>query len=201
VPLPYDPHDTTTVDPADTGAATDPSPDTSDTTTTPAADTVTATSAAATANGTHWSELALLAAVLATLLIVALGPQGLRSRQRRRRLHRARATGNPEPLWTEVVATAVDQRSLWPDTVTVAQVPAWLAGNGVDAQGQAAVTGIIQGLQLNRFSADLAVISADQVADVDQALQRWAHRTELRHRVLRMWLPASLISPPTRWKR
>jgi type II secretory pathway pseudopilin PulG len=148
-------------------------------------------------------EIGLLV-VLAIVLILALifGPRWLRTRQRRRRLERARATGNPEPLWLELAATATDRDALWPSTVTVGQVAGWLSRHGVDERGRAAVTAVADRVERDRFSAQLVQeLPADSIAALDQALTRWARRTDRRLSLLHRWLPRSLVSGQPRWRR
>jgi type II secretory pathway pseudopilin PulG len=136
------------------------------------------------------------------ILALVFGPQWVRQRQRRRRLDRARSTGNPEPLWLELAATATDRDALWPSTVTVGQVPAWLSRHGVDDRGRAAVTAVADRVERDRFSAHrVSEVPADSVAALDQALTRWARRTDRRLSLLNRWLPRSLISRQPRWRR
>jgi hypothetical protein len=145
-----------------------------------------------------------LLVLLAIALILALifGPQWVRQRQRRRRLERARTTGNPEPLWLELAATATDRDALWPSTVTVGQVPGWLSRHGVDERGRAAVTAVADRVERDRFSAHrVEEVPADSIAALDQALTRWARRTDRRLSALHRWLPRSLISRQPRWRR
>ncbi len=145
-----------------------------------------------------------LLVLLVILVIVGLifGPQWVRQRQRRRRLDRARTTGNPEPLWLELAATATDRDALWPSTVTVGQVPGWLSRHGVDERGRAAVTAVADRVERDRFSAhQVSEVPADSIAALDQALTRWARRTDRRLSVLHRWLPRSLISRQPRWRR
>lgn len=145
-----------------------------------------------------------LLVLLAILVVVALlfGPQWVRQRQRRRRLERARSTGNPEPLWLELAATAIDRDALWPSTVTVGQVPGWLSRHGVDERGRAAVTAVADRVERDRFSAHrVQEMPADSIAALDQALTRWARRTDRRLSVLHRWLPRSLVSRQPRWRR
>ncbi|HTZ45201.1 MAG TPA: transglutaminaseTgpA domain-containing protein [Jatrophihabitans sp.] len=143
--------------------------------------------------------------VLAVLLLlagVALGPRGVRHRQRRRRLDRARATGNPELLWLELAATAADRNALWPRTMTVGQVPLWLGRHGVDERGQAAVGVIAGSVERDRFSPNLVTdLPADSVRALDQALGRWARRTDRRLSLLHRWLPRSLLRRSAHWQR
>lgn len=148
-------------------------------------------------------EVGLLA-LLAIALILALtfGPRWLRGRQRRRRLDRARTTGNPEPLWLELAATATDRDALWPSTITVGQVAGWLSRHGVDERGRAAVTVVADRVERDRFSAQLVQeLPPDSIAALDQALTRWARRTDRRLSLLNRWLPRSLISGQPRWRR
>jgi type II secretory pathway pseudopilin PulG len=146
----------------------------------------------------------VLLVLLAILLILAVifGPQWLRQRQRRRRLERARTTGNPEPLWLELAATATDRDALWPSTITVRQVPGWLSRHGIDERGRAAVTAVADRVERDRFSAQLVEeVPADSIAALDQALTRWARRTDRRLSLMHRWLPRSLISGQPRWRR
>ncbi|HEV2888534.1 MAG TPA: DUF3488 and transglutaminase-like domain-containing protein [Jatrophihabitans sp.] len=149
-------------------------------------------------------EIGLLV-LLAIMVILALifGPQWLRQRQRRRRLDRARTTGNPEPLWLELAATATDRDALWPSTITVGQVPGWLARHGVDERGRAAVTAVADRVERDRFSAQLVhEVPPDSIAALDQALTRWARRTDRRLSLLHRWLPRSLLGGrQPRWRR
>jgi len=148
----------------------------------------------------EWALLVLL--LIAMILAVIFGPQWLRQRQRRRRLERARTTGNPEPLWLELAATATDRDALWPSTITVGQVPGWLSRHGVDERGRAAVTAVADRVERDRFSAKLVdEVPADSIAALDQALTRWARRTDRRLSLLQRWLPKSLISGQPRWRR
>ncbi|MDQ1720544.1 MAG: hypothetical protein QOI26_278 [Pseudonocardiales bacterium] len=144
--------------------------------------------------------LVLLA--LAVVIGVIFGPQWLRRRQRRRRLERARTTGNPEPLWLELAATAADRDALWPSTITVGQVAGWLSRHGVDERGRAAVTEVADRVERDRFSAQLVdEMPADSIAALDQALTRWARRTDRRLSLMHRWIPRSLISGQPRWRR
>ena len=139
---------------------------------------------------------------LAILVAVVFGPQWLRQRQRRRRLERARTTGNPEPLWLELAATATDRDALWPSTITVRQVPGWLSRHGVDERGRAAVTAVADRVERDRFSAQLVdEMPPESIAALDQALTRWARRTDRRLSLMHRWIPRSLISGQPRWRR
>jgi len=139
---------------------------------------------------------------LALIVAVILGPQWLRQRQRRRRLERARTTGNPEPLWLELAATATDRDALWPSTITVRQVPGWLSRHGVDERGRAAVTAVADRVERDRFSAQrVEEVPPDSIAALDQALTRWARRTDRRLSLMHRWIPRSLISGQPRWRR
>jgi transglutaminase-like putative cysteine protease/type II secretory pathway pseudopilin PulG len=148
-------------------------------------------------------EIALLVLLgLGIIVAVVFGPQWLRQRQRRRRLERARTTGNPEPLWLELAATATDRDALWPSTITVGQVAGWLSRHGVDERGRAAVTAVADRVERDRFSAQLVnEVPADSIAALDQALTRWARRTDRRLSLMHRWLPRSLISGQPRWRR
>ncbi|HEX8095821.1 transglutaminaseTgpA domain-containing protein [Jatrophihabitans sp.] len=158
--------------------------------------------------GQHGVSTVLVEIVLLVLLgagavvAVIFGPQWLRQRQRRRRLERARTTGNPEPLWLELAATATDRDALWPSTITVGQVAGWLSRHGVDERGRAAVTAVADRVERDRFSAQLVdEMPADSIAALDQALTRWARRTDRRLSLMHRWIPRSLISKQPRWRR
>lgn len=139
---------------------------------------------------------------LLVLAAIVFGPRLWRSRQRRKRLGIARATGNPELLWTELAATATDRDALWPTTLTVSQVPDWLARHGVDERGRAAVTAIAETVQADRFSAHLvAALPEESILGLDQALTRWARRADRRQRLINRWIPRSLLDRPARWRR
>ena len=139
---------------------------------------------------------------IAIIVAVVFGPQWLRQRQRRRRLERARTTGNPEPLWLELAATATDRDALWPSTITVGQVAGWLSRHGVDERGRAAVTAVADRVQRDRFSAQLVEeVPPESIAALDQALTRWARRTDRRLSLMHRWIPRSLISGQPRWRR
>ncbi|HEY0169045.1 MAG TPA: DUF3488 and transglutaminase-like domain-containing protein [Jatrophihabitans sp.] len=143
----------------------------------------------------------LVLLVLLVLAAVVFGPQWLRQRQRRRRLERARTTGNPEPLWLELAATATDRDALWPSTVTVGQVAGWLSRHGVDERGRAAVSAVADRVERDRFSAQLVdEVPAESIAALDQALTRWARRTDRRLSLMHRWIPRSLMGQP-RWRR
>jgi transglutaminase-like putative cysteine protease len=149
-----------------------------------------------------WEAGAPVAGLLLILLLVVWGPRLLRRRQRRRRLERARSTGNPELLWLELAATAADRNALWPRTVTVGQVPAWLGRHGVDERGQAAVQAVAATVQRDRFSTALVTqLPPESIRALDQALTRWARRTDRRLGLLNRWLPKSLLRRPPKWQR
>jgi transglutaminase-like putative cysteine protease len=145
----------------------------------------------------------VLLVLLVLLMIVAVifGPQWIRQRQRRKRLERARTTGNPEPLWLELAATATDRDALWPSTITVGQVAGWLSRHGVDERGRAAVTAVADRVERDRFSAQLVdELPPESIAALDQALTRWARRTDRRLSLMHRWIPRSLMGQP-RWRR
>ncbi|HEX8767421.1 MAG TPA: DUF3488 and transglutaminase-like domain-containing protein, partial [Jatrophihabitans sp.] len=148
-------------------------------------------------------EIVLLVLLgIALVVAVIFGPQWVRQRQRRRRLERARTTGNPEPLWLELAATATDRDALWPSTITVGQVPGWLSRHGVDERGRAAVSAVANRVERDRFSAQLVdEVPPDSIAALDQALTRWARRTDRRLSLMHRWIPRSLISRQPRWRR
>jgi transglutaminase-like putative cysteine protease len=136
-----------------------------------------------------------LAAIVGLLLLVA-SPRMLRTRQRRRRLARSLSSGDPEPLWEELAATAADRGALWPDTVTVGQVPSWLTERGLDDRGRAAVTSVAGRVERARYSAGAGGGDVDDatITGVEAALKRWARRAERRERLLAWWFPRSLLS-------
>lgn len=145
--------------------------------------------------------LVVLALVLLGALVV-FGPRWVRRRQRRRRLDRARATGNPEPLWLELAATAADRDALWPSTLTLGQVPDWLVRHGVDERGRAALTAVARTVERDRFSSQLvAEVPEASIAALDLALTRWARRTDRRLSLLNRWLPKSLLGRQLRLHR
>ena len=149
-----------------------------------------------------WQAGLVVLLVIAVLAALVFGPRLLRRRQRRRRLDRARTTGNPEPLWLELAATATDRDALWPSTVTVGQVATWLSRHGVDQRGQAAVTAVADRVERDRFSAQLVdEVPPDSIAALDQALTRWARRTDRRASLLHRWIPRSLVSNHSSWRR
>lgn len=149
-----------------------------------------------------WQAGGPAAGLLLVLLLVVWGPRLLRVRQRRRRLDRARSTGNPELLWLELAATAADRNALWPRTVTVGQVPGWLGRHGVDERGQAAVQTVATTVERDRFSPALITqVSSESIRALDQALTRWARRTDRRLSLINRWLPKSLLRRPPKWQR
>jgi len=170
---------------------------------------VTASTAAAAGTGQHsgispviWQGALLVLALIAIVVAVVFGPRGLRRRQRSRRLDRARTTGNPEPLWLELAATATDRDALWPSTITVGQVAGWLSQHGVDERGRAAVIAVANRVERDRFSAQLVEqVPEASIAALDQALTRWARRTDRRLSLLHRWIPRSLVSGQPRWRR
>jgi len=149
-----------------------------------------------------WEAGGPVAGLLLILLLVVWGPRLLRRQQRRRRLERARSTGNPELLWLELAATAADRNALWPRTVTVGQVPAWLGRHGVDERGQAAVQTVAATVQRDRFSpAPVSQLPPESIRALDQALTRWARRTDRRLSLVNRWVPKSLVRRPPKWQR
>ncbi len=149
-----------------------------------------------------WRVLVTVLVLILVLAALVVGPRLLRRRQRRRRLDRARSTGNPETLWQELAATAADREALWPDTVTVGQVPGWLSGHGMDASGHAALTALAARVERDRFSARRGgEIPAESITELDEALSRWARRTDRRLRLVHRWIPRSLIGRHSRWSR
>ncbi len=168
------------------------------------------TSSAATASGSSGPHIPRLVwqiglPILVVLILFALllvGPRFLRRRQRKRRLDRARSTGNPELLWLELAATANDRNALWPRTMTVGQVPDWLGRHGVDERGRLAVQTIAGSVERDRFSSQLVTtLPPEEIRALDLALTRWAKRTDRRLSLLNRWLPKSLFGRTPRWHR
>ncbi len=144
----------------------------------------------------------IVATLLISLLVVFAGPRLVRRRQRRRRLAIARTSGSPEWLWLELAATATDRGALWPATITVGQVPNWLAEHGVDEGGRRAVTAVAERVEMDRFSARPAgQLPEDFISALDGALTRWARREDRRQRLLHRWVPQSLIIRRAGWRR
>jgi transglutaminase-like putative cysteine protease len=142
-----------------------------------------------------WRPTLIGLGVLLALGLLVSGPHLVRRRQRTIRFRQARASGNPESLWRELAATATDRGTLWPDTLTVGQVPAWLAKRGIDDRGGAVLSAVAVGVERSRFSASgQAEISPDLIQGVDQALKRWSRRAERRQRVMNWWLPRSVLT-------
>ena len=140
--------------------------------------------------------------VLLVLLVLLVGPRLVRRTQRRRRLDRARSTGNPELLWLELAATATDRNALWPSTLTVGQVPDWLGRHGVDERGQLAVRSVAGTVERDRFSQQLVTkVPPEEIRALDLALTRWARRTDRRLSLMNRWLPKSLFGRSPRWHR
>lgn len=149
-----------------------------------------------------WQAGLLVLAVVVLLALIFFGPRMLRRRQRHRRLDRARETGNPEPLWLELAATAADRDALWPSTVTVGQVAQWLSRHGVDERGRAAVSAVASTVERDRYSSQLVTkVPPEFIAALDQALTRWARRTDRRLSLINRWLPKSLFGRQPRWHR
>jgi transglutaminase-like putative cysteine protease len=155
-----------------------------------------------TSGGLPWRGGLIVTGSLLLLFLLIAGPHLLRRQQRRTRLRRARTDGSPEPLWQELAAAATDRGALWPSTLTVGQVPSWLAEHGVDDQGTEAVATIANGVERARFSSQgSGELASDSVIGLDQALRRWARRTERRQRLSNWWFPRSLLSRGDRWLR
>ncbi|MCW2522657.1 MAG: hypothetical protein JWO63_992 [Frankiales bacterium] len=194
VPLPYETHATAV--PSAANSASDGATSASasrNSRPVPNEEPVGTAAAAASSVGLPWTTIVVIAAVLALLLLVLLGPQLLRRRQRRRRLRSARATGDPEPLWQELTATAVDHGSLWPETITVGQVPGWLSQHGVDERGTATATAIARQVELVRYSGQPGAVGPDSVTGLSEAMRRWGQRAERRERLANWWLPRSVL--------
>jgi transglutaminase-like putative cysteine protease len=161
-----------------------------------------ATSGRGSSVGSRSETIGIAAVLLLLLALLVTSPQLLRRRQRRRRYRQAVSTGNPEPLWQEVAASAYDQGVLWPETVTVRQVPGWLARRGVDERGAAAIAAVAGNVELARFSSRRPTgLTEDAVSSVDQAIRRWFRKDERRQRVQRWLLPRSVVNRADRSNR
>ena len=156
----------------------------------------TAAQASATARaGLPWAAIGLVLGGALLVMLLVTGPHLIRARQRRSRLDRARLTGNPEPIWHELAATATDRGALWPDTVTVGQVPRWLAEHGLDERGATAVSAVAEGVERARFSAaGTATVGSEAINGLDEGLRRWGRRAERRERLACWLLPRSLFN-------
>jgi hypothetical protein len=126
-------------------------------------------------------------------------PAAVRVRRRRRRLHASRA-GPPDPLWTELSATATDLGYVWSPARTPRQVADWLAPDVGPTVARSLQT-LAAAVERSRYSDVRAGIqtarSADASAptllpalrDVEAGLRRHrSRRTRIRSR---LW-PASL---------
>ena len=106
-------------------------PATATATRTAPADTATDETAATGGQGTDWVgvlvRVAIGLAVLAVLVMIALGPRVLRRRARRRRL-----VGGPEDAWDELRATALDLAVPWPTGRSPQEVGRALVGHLAD---------------------------------------------------------------------
>jgi transglutaminase-like putative cysteine protease len=137
----------------------------------------------------------IVLAVVALIALVVFGPRWLRTRLRRSRLDRARRTGDPEPLWQELAASAADRDVIWPTTLTEGQVPGWLRIRGIDERGRSAVTAVAERVQHSRYSGRTASeIPPETIDGLDEMLRRWGRRADRRQRFINTWLPRSLIS-------
>ncbi|MCW2541332.1 MAG: hypothetical protein JWN95_3057 [Frankiales bacterium] len=146
-------------------------------------------------------NLLIVVGVLVLIALLVAGPQFLRRTQRRRRLRRAASSGDPEPLWQELAASAVDRDALWPATTTVGQVPAWLAAQGLDDRGLSTVSAVAERVQRARYSAaEAQPIPPELTASLDEAIRRWGRRAERRQRI-KAWLAPRSLSRPANWRR
>ena len=125
------------------------------------------------------------------------------SRQRRRRLDRARATGNPGAALAgtgrdrhrpgravaEHASPSARCRTGCPGT-------AWTSAAGRRCRGgRHGRAGPVQ------RAAGARSCRRTSIAALDQALTRWARRTDRRLSLLHRWLPRSLFSRQPRWHR
>jgi hypothetical protein len=153
--------------------------------------------AAASRGGVQWTGIGWAAVAAAALLAILGGPQLIRRQQRRRRFATSKVTGDPEPLWRELSATATDRGMLWPGTITVGQVPDWLSEHGVDHRGSEAVSAVAVQVERARYSDRGAGTVPDEViTGLDEAMRRWARRASRREQLRAWWWPKSLLS---RW--
>ncbi|UQX87200.1 DUF3488 and transglutaminase-like domain-containing protein [Jatrophihabitans telluris] len=202
VPLPWATHATSA--PSNSASATTSRSRTNDVPSARRTDAAQQNSTTGGGSGLHvpWKHLAIALAVILAVLLLVTGPQLLRRRQRHRRFARAIGSGSPEPLWEELAANAVDRGQLWPETVTVGQVPGWLREHGVDVRGSEAVAALALQVERARFSSTGASgVDESAVTGVDQAMRRWGRRAERRQRIGRWLLPASVIRRSTDHRR
>jgi transglutaminase-like putative cysteine protease len=202
--LPYAPHPSGSAVASDQPSAGDTvkAHPTTDLSTGPGATPVTA----ATVAGHHGDLWPAVWVILATLLVLGLIllPAWVRWRRRHRRLRRAQL-GDPDPLWAELSATAIDLGYVWSPARTPRQVADWLGRQGgsragsllelaaavesaryaAPASGDVVVTG---GAALDSRSFNSAVL-VERLLAVEAGLRADRSRTtRLRSRLL----PASL---------
>jgi hypothetical protein len=156
--------------------------------------------AAGAANGSnssgHWRMMWTVLAVLAGL-VVLLTPAGVRQARRRRRL-RAAHHGDPDPLWAELTATAVDLGYVWSPARSPRQIVAWIDRHTGDPS--TSLTGLATAVELARYAPRPAPADA-------RAWTKALHETEDRlrgrrgraERLRSRLLPASLGWRWLRW--
>lgn len=140
-----------------------------------------------------WATIGVILLVTFVITFLLIGPRVLRTRQRRRRLSLARDSGSPEPLWQELAASAADRGVLWPDTLTVGQVPDWLARHGVDQRGLVLLRTVAGDVERSRYSAEGGATTSESVSGLDLMMRRWERR-DSRQRWRSWWLPRSLVN-------
>lgn len=143
--------------------------------------------------GVPWATIGVITLATFVITLLLIGPRVLRIRQRRRRLSLARYSGSPEPLWQELAAAAADRGVLWPATLTVGQVPDWLAQHGVDQRGLALLKTVAGDVERARYSAEGGATTTDSVSGLDLMMRRWERR-DSRRGWRSWWLPRSLVS-------
>jgi transglutaminase-like putative cysteine protease len=92
-----------------------------------------------------WAGLVLVFGAL-----LALIPAGTRWQRRRRRL-RAAVDGDPDPLWAELSATAVDLGYVWSPARTPRQVAGWL-GRQIDPPAQRSLATLASAVEVSRYA-------------------------------------------------
>lgn len=105
-----------------------------------------------TSPGAHSTDLAPLVwafAIIAGAALVALLPALARWRRRRTRLRAARS-GDPDPLWAELSATAVDLGYVWSPARTPRQVATWLTRQ--TGAGDAPVRALAAAVERSRYA-------------------------------------------------
>ncbi len=132
--------------------------------------------------------LGIVAAVLVVLAVLLL-PAGVRWTRRRRRLNAARA-GDPDPLWAELSATAVDLGYVWSAARSPRQVVGWL---GRHATADASLACLAAAVESARYAPEGTTPGARELTHQLQSVEAQLRAgrstgTRVRSRLL----PASL---------